>query len=96
MRNRGGDLFFIRVKERVLELLERGGYAAEIGAENIFHSKTQALRTIYRKLDYDICRRCGRRVFVECARMGKQEPLEDDEAEPRDGAARYPAISAAT
>jgi SulP family sulfate permease len=90
MRNSGGGLFFIRVKESVRELLERGGYAGEIGPENIFHSKTQALRTIYRKLDYDICRRCGRRVFVECARMGKQEPLEDDEAEPRDGAAAIP------
>ncbi len=87
MRNRGGDLYLIRVKERVLELLERGGYLGEIGAGNIFQSKTQALRTIYRRLDYDICRRCDRRVFVECARMGKQEPLEDDDPEPRDGAA---------
>jgi SulP family sulfate permease len=90
MRNSGGGLFFIRVKESVRELLERGGYAGEIGPENIFHSKTQALRTIYRKLDYDICRRCSRRVFVECARMGKQEPLDDDAAEPRDGAAAIP------
>ena len=80
IRNRGGDLFFIRVKERVLELLERGGYASEIGAGNIFQSKTQALRTVYRKLDYEVCRHCDRRVFVECARMGKQEPLEDDDA----------------
>jgi SulP family sulfate permease len=82
MRNRGGDLFLIRVKERVLELLERGGYVVDIGADNIFQSKTKALRTIYRKLDYDICRRCDRRVFVECARLGKQEPLEDDDPEP--------------
>jgi SulP family sulfate permease len=81
MRNRGGDLFLIRVKERVLELLERGGYLADIGADNIFQSKTHALRTIYRKLDYDICRLCDRRVFVECVRLGKQEPLEDDDAE---------------
>jgi SulP family sulfate permease len=88
IRNRGGDLFFIRVKERVVELLERGGYAAEIGAGKIFQSKTQALRTVYRKLDYEVCRHCDRRVFVECARMGKQEPLEDDdEPSPSDAGA---------
>ncbi|MGO4871427.1 MAG: SulP family inorganic anion transporter [Roseiarcus sp.] len=95
MRNRGGDLFFIRVKERVLELLERGGYLGEIGADNVFQSKTRALRTIYRRLDYDICRRCDRRVFVECARMGKQEPIEDDDAEAQDATAPIARPSAA-
>lgn len=95
MRNRGGDLFLIRVKERVLELLERGGYLVDIGADNIFQSKTHALRTIYRKLDYDICRHCDRRVFVECVRLGKQEPLEDDDADSREDpvATARPAIA---
>ncbi len=83
-RARGGGLYLIRPKARVLELLERGHYIDDIGRENIFGSKTTALRTVYRNLDYNICQTCGLRVFVECGRMGKQEPQEDDgeEAEP--------------
>ncbi len=80
-RARGGGLYLIRPKERVLELLERGHYLEEIGRENVFNSKTTALRTVYRHLDYHVCQTCGLRVFVECARLGKQEPKEDDEAE---------------
>ncbi len=85
-RAHGGGLYLIRPKDRVLEILEKGGYIDEIGRENIFHSKTEALRTLYRYFDYNECKTCGRRVFVECARMGKQEPTEadfDDEPVPK-------------
>jgi SulP family sulfate permease len=81
-RARGGGLYLIRPKEPVLSRLERGGYINEIGRENIFTSKTPALRAVYRKLDYDICRVCQRHVFVECTRKGKQEPLEDEKPGP--------------
>lgn len=77
-RDRGGGLYLIRVKDRVMEILERGGYIDEIGRDHVFDSKTDALRTLYRWFDYNECRSCGRRVFVECARMGKQEPTEAD------------------
>ena len=80
-RDRGGAIYLVRVKARVLELLQRGGYIEDIGRKNLFASKTEALRTIYRRFDYDVCRRCNRRVFVECVRMGKQEPLDDDDDE---------------
>jgi SulP family sulfate permease len=86
-RAHGGGLYLIRPKDRVLEILEKGGYIEEIGRDNIFHSKTEALRTLYRYFDYNECKTCGRRVFVECARMGKQEPTEadfdDDEPAPK-------------
>ena len=77
LQARGGALYLIRVKERVFNLLERGGYLVDIGTKNIFKSKTAALRTIYRTIDYDKCRQCHLRVFVECVRLGKQEPVED-------------------
>jgi len=83
-RDRGGGLYLIRVKDRVMETLERGGYIEEIGRDHVFDSKTDALRTLYRWFDYDECRSCGRRVFVECARMGKQEPTEADYDEEED------------
>lgn len=78
-RERGGGLYLIGTNPFVLQLLERGHYLDTIGRENIFSSKTQAFRTIYRKLNYDRCRQCKLRVFVECKRMGKPEVM--DEAE---------------
>ena len=70
LKARGGGLFLINVKERPLEFLEHGGYADEIGRENIFRSKDHALRVIYEGLDYEICSRCELRVFRECSRFG--------------------------
>jgi SulP family sulfate permease len=81
-RARGGGLYLIRPKDPVVELLERGHYLDEIGRANVFQSKTTALRTIYRELDYSMCRDCGMKVFLECARFGKQEPREDADDEP--------------
>ena len=78
----GGDLWLIRVKDRVLDYLERGGWLDEIGRDHVFASKTEALRSLYRRFDYDECRSCNGRVFVECVRMGKQEPTEDDFDDP--------------
>lgn len=78
---KGGALHLIHTKARVLDLLERGGYLDDIGRQNLFQSKTEAVRSIYRKFDYARCTSCDRRVFVECARMGKQEPqIEEDES----------------
>jgi SulP family sulfate permease len=77
-QDRGGGLYLVAPKARVLELLEKGGYLDEIGRANVFASKTMAVRTIYRRFDYDICRACGGDVFVECTRLGKQEPLDDE------------------
>jgi SulP family sulfate permease len=37
-----------------------------IGEENIFDSKTVAIRTIFDQLDRDICSRCDKRIFLEC------------------------------
>lgn len=93
-RARGGGLYLIRVKDRVMDILERGGYIEEIGRENIFSSKTDALRTLYRYFDYNECKTCGRRVFVECARMGKQEPTEADYDEEEDIETRPAAVAA--
>ena len=96
-RDRGGGLYLIRVKDRVMEILERGGYIDEIGRDHVFDSKTEALRTLYRWFDYNECKTCGRRVFVECARMGKQEPTEadfdDDEPTPAAPAVGPPAAA---
>ena len=59
--------------------LERSGYLDEIGRENIFESKGEAIETIFRRLDPSVCAGCPRRVFRECHEVdrggkGEREP----------------------
>ena len=54
------------MKDEVLRILQRTGFAAEIGLENLFPVKTRAVGAIYRKLDSEICRHCTARIFREC------------------------------
>ncbi|HSH29912.1 MAG TPA: SulP family inorganic anion transporter, partial [Thiohalobacter sp.] len=66
-RQAGGGLYLIRLKPEVRAVLERGGYLDDIGRDNLFPGKTQAINTIVGKLDPDICRNCSRRIFRECS-----------------------------
>ncbi|MEE8365755.1 MAG: sodium-independent anion transporter, partial [Gammaproteobacteria bacterium] len=47
-------------------VMDRGGYYEEIGEENIFDSKPEAISEIFERLDKDICANCTRRIFLEC------------------------------
>jgi SulP family sulfate permease len=66
-RRIGGGLYLCGVKERACEGLKSGDYLKDLGRENIFESKAQAIAAIFERLDRDICRRCERRIFRECA-----------------------------
>jgi SulP family sulfate permease len=66
LRGLGGGLYIIRPKGGALVCLLRGGYDQRIGRENIFFSKTDALRTIYKRLNPSICENCTKRIFREC------------------------------
>lgn len=63
----GGALYLYKLKSGVCEPLTRGDYYREIGAENTFDSKSEALATIVPKLDPAVCARCNARIFRECA-----------------------------
>ena len=65
-RRLGGALYFYRVNEEILRLLERGGYLDDIGKENIFPMRARAVGFIYPKLNDEICRTCERQIFREC------------------------------
>lgn len=70
-RKIGGKLFFYRVKEGVCEQIRKAGYLDEIGRENLFTSKTEAISIIYNQhLDRKICQNCDRRIFNECNQTG--------------------------
>ncbi|MBF0355465.1 MAG: SulP family inorganic anion transporter [Alphaproteobacteria bacterium] len=77
LKIRQGKLFLISVKESVAETLHRGGYDEEIGLQNFFQSKTQALRNIYTQLDQALCAVCNQQVFVECRLRGRTEPQDE-------------------
>jgi len=62
----GGGLYFYRLKDEVVHLLDRGSYINEIGHDHIFTVKVPALNSIYTRLDTASCRDCKLRVFREC------------------------------
>lgn len=66
-RAEGGGLYLIRVKPGVCEPLTRGGYLDEIGKENVFTGKTEAIAWATSRVDPEICRSCTARIFRECA-----------------------------
>ncbi|MDD3517266.1 MAG: SulP family inorganic anion transporter [Chromatiales bacterium] len=72
-RREGGGLYFYRIKEGVCGPLKRGGYMDEIGWNNLFTSKTEAIGHIFERLDKDVCARCTRRIFRECASVERVE-----------------------
>lgn len=84
-RRMGGGLYLLNVKERTYEALRTGPYLAEIGEENLFQSRPQAIREIRKRLDAATCRTCEARAFAECgalepARRRAQKPPRSIEA----------------
>ena len=71
-RKMGGDLYLYRLKDSAAKVMKRGGYLNEIGEENIFDSKAEAITGIFERLDRNICANCENRIFNECASL---EPL---------------------
>ncbi len=71
-RKMGGDMYLYRLKDSAAKVMKRGGYLDEIGEENIFGSKAEAVTGIFDRLDRNICASCENRIFNECASI---EPL---------------------
>ena len=66
-RAMGGDLYFHRPRPEVVQMWERTGFVAALGAEHQFADKRSAIAAIVPKLDEVVCARCQARVFEECA-----------------------------
>jgi SulP family sulfate permease len=77
-REAGGQLYFHQLQESAHELLERGGYLRDVGEENLFDTKGEAIAEIFQRLDRGICVRCEKRIFNECRAVPKVE-IEDEE-----------------
>ncbi len=65
-KSQGGGLYLCGLKMETEKFLRHGGYLAEIGEENIFVLKKEAIAEIYKRLDQQYCQTCERRIFREC------------------------------
>jgi SulP family sulfate permease len=66
LKKLGGGLYFLGLKSSVYEFAARAGFIKHVGSSNFFDSKTQAIKTIYKKMDADICLKCHSQIFEEC------------------------------
>jgi SulP family sulfate permease len=62
----GGGLYLCNLKEGVAEFLQKSGVVAALGEDHFFDSKSEAIQSIFLKLQRDTCKQCERRIFQEC------------------------------
>jgi SulP family sulfate permease len=72
LKQEGGGIYFVGIKSSIYEFIARTCFVSKIGNDHFFDSKTEALKTIYKRLDKVECSKCEARIFKECqAEFGK-------------------------
>jgi len=72
-RERGGDMFLMRVREPVLRVMESTGFYDYLGAEHFLSEEAAVTHLFYKVLDPAICiYECDVRAFKECQNLPKQ------------------------
>ena len=66
IRQNGGTLYMLGVKEGICTHFRLFKYFLEIGTDNIFETKPEAIAEIYPRLDHSLCKNCTARIFLEC------------------------------
>ena len=61
-----GDLYLVDVKSSTYEFMEKVNFVNEIGRENFFESKEEAIHVVFDRLDRSKCEKCQALVFKEC------------------------------
>lgn len=66
LRQLGGGLYLLGIKEEATKTLRQDKYLDRIGNHNIFGSISEALSTINIRMDLEKCYLCHRNIFREC------------------------------
>ena len=66
LKAQNGGLYFVGLKPSVYEFAARSCFISKVGAAYFFDSKTDAIKSIYKKLDAEICQKCPSQIFIEC------------------------------
>jgi SulP family sulfate permease len=66
LRALGGGLYFCGLNSTLWQFLAEGRYVRAIGADVFFNHKSQAIAAAFRRMNKDVCRDCGLRIFNEC------------------------------
>ena len=65
----GGTLALQGLRQPVVGVLRNSGLLSEIGEENVFRSKNEAIAALFTRLDRGVCASCEARIFQECASL---------------------------
>ncbi|MCZ7600951.1 MAG: SulP family inorganic anion transporter [Gammaproteobacteria bacterium] len=66
LKKEGGGLYFAGLKPSVYHFAARSFFVSKIGPDRFFDTKADAVSSIYRRLDRDICAKCQSLIFTEC------------------------------
>ena len=66
LKKLNGSLYFVAVKSSVREFMEKAHFVDEIGEDNFFEIKEDAINKIYDRLDRNKCAKCQALIFREC------------------------------
>ena len=66
LKAQNGSLYFVAVKSAAYEFMEKVNFVNEIGRDNFFDSKADAINVLYDRLDKSKCEKCQALVFKEC------------------------------
>jgi SulP family sulfate permease len=74
VRDRGGDVYMVKVREPVLELMKTTGFWAALGPDHFLAEDAAISHLFYKVLDPAVCiYECDVRAFRECQNLPKSE-----------------------
>ena len=64
-KEKGGRLYISSLSNEALDLV-LSAYISDLGKENVFRTKKEAIAEIYKRLEPSVCDECTARIFFEC------------------------------